>query len=621
MNHLRLITGVILLLFAVSCEYEPKGVSERSLQPPGEAPELITLELDLPLDNDTAILPYRHIWYHFESPGHEINWIRWYIDASAGETVRSDEGFFELPNFSQPDGWHNLRLEVFISSGTGSLADSLEMEGTVVSVGQWVVKTLGTQYKKVTPSSKDGFLRLRWPPAGDEQPEYTVSYMNQEIGKTTASEFIVKEYVGQGGRFAVSYIDSRDGSTVYYGYVELPEENYVSWQADRNNNYYVSLNKLPYYSAVDTVVLVMYDFRSGYLILDQTTDPGQSSFTLPDSLFGAQMKIWMVVVPKYKDASYNADYKYTSPFATPRIDVSVGYPSPAFSEFFHTGPGEFVYHGWLPGKSTDQDYILRYSLLHDSIVDYAGKPSSDPVTSGTWFRNPSVSADGSWYTARIPFSQSAVVGSADNLSGYRIADLTAVTSYSYITPMPVSNTGIGIVISNTEWHLYDFRNDVVVASRYEAAVTESHGISADGGYIYFRTYHELRLFSWHNGILNSEHVLSRGESPFYDFFAFFPEEPEMAAGWDASSGTFYKIRCSDLSTQNSFPVPEEMILDIDFYGSMILSYSRKTLVVRSLDDGTLLHSIPVSISNPGTGMLRLCGGSIFYNNGLRYFLR
>jgi hypothetical protein len=605
----------------VSCEYEPKGFSERSLQPPGETPELITLELDLPSDRDTAFLSYRHIWYGFESPGHRISWIKWYLDAGQGVTIRSAVGFFELPNFSQPSGWHNLRLEVCIASGTGSLADSLEMEGTVVTIGEWAVRILDTPYNKVTASVKDGFLRLRWPPAGDEKPEYTVSYMNQEIGKTTATEFTVREYVGQGGSFSVSYVDSREGNTVSYGYVELPEENKAGWQYNRNNDYYITFDKPVYFAAIDTLVLVTTEYGSSGVVLDRTTNPEQGHFILGDSLFGKKTAFWIVAVPKYRDPDYRVNYSSLSPYASPRIEVGVGFPSPAFNKFFRTGIDEFVYHGWLPDGVPNSDYIIRYSLLHDSIVDYAEKSPSYPHLSGEYFMNPSVSADGSWFTARIPFSQSAVVGSADNLSGYRVVDLTAVTSYSLVPAMPVSNTGLGIVISMTGWSLYDFRNDIVLAGMNKTSAIESQGISPDGEYMYLRTFSELSLFSWRNGLLNPEHLLSRHDSPFYDIFTFFPEDPGMAAGWDSATGIFYKLRCTDLSIQNSFLIPEEMILDVDFHDRMILSFSPHLLAVRSLDDGNLLYRIPVSFRYAQQGLFKLCGGSIFHRDGLRYFLR
>ncbi len=622
MKILRLLVGMILmLLLLLRCEYEPKGLSERNIQPPGQTPSLKTLELDLPIDRDTAILPYRHIWYSFECQGHEISWIKWYLDASPGETVKSARGFFELPPFSSPDGWHRLRLEVCIASGTGSLADSLEMEGSVITVGEWAVRILDTPYKKVTAFAKDGFLRLRWPPAGVEQIEYSVSFRNKEIAKTFTCEFTDKGYVGQGGTYSVSYIDSKNGQTVYYGNIELPEVNMAGWSPDRNNNYYITFGKPTYYSAVDTIVLVAKDNRYGHLVLDRTTDAGQSHFLLPDSLFGAEKEFWLVIVPKYKDPSYMADYSSMSLFATPRIEVMVGYPSPAFEEFFQTGPAEFFYHGALPGADSYLDYLLRYSVLSDSILDYVGEPSPNPVISGIYFNNPSVSADGSYFTARLRDSQSAAVGSVFNLSGYRVADISAITSRQLSYPMPVSNSGTAIVIGQETCTLYDFRNEAVLASLDGSLTGGGHGISPDGRYIFLRNQHEIHLFSWHDGIITPEHVISLSDTPYRDFFVFWPDEPGMAARWDASSHTFFKVRCSDMEIQNSFLTPDETLLDIDFYNRMILCISPYRVTIRSLDDGSILYRFQVSFSNAYNGMLKLCGGSVFYRNGLRYFLR
>jgi hypothetical protein len=622
MKILRLLVGMILmLLLLVRCEYEPKGLSERTIQPPGQNPSLRTVELDLPIDRDTAILPYRHIWYSFECQGHEISWIKWYLDASPGETIKSARGFFVLPPFSNPDGWHRLRLEVCIASGTGSLADSLEMEGSVITVGDWAIRILDTPYKKMTAFAKDGFLRLRWPPAGVEQIEYTVSFRNNEIAKTFTCEFTDKGYVGQGGTYSVSYIDSKNGETVYYGNIELPEVNMAGWSPDRNNNYYITFNKPQYFSAVDTIVLVAKDNRYGHLVLDRTTDAGQGQFLLPDSLFGAEKEFWLVMVPKYKDPSYMADYSSMSLFATPRIEVMVGYPSPAFGEFFQTGPAEFFYHGALPGADSYLDYLLRYSALSESILDNVGEPSPNPVISGIYFNNPSVSADGSYFTARLRDSQSAAVGSVFNLSGYRVVDISAITGRQLSYPMPVSNSGTAIVIGQETCTLYDFRNEVVLASLDGSLSGGGHGISPDGRYIFLRNQHEIHLFSWHDGIITPEHVISLSDTPYLDFFVFWPDEPGMAARWDASSHTFFKVRCSDMEIQNSFLTPDETLLDIDFYNRMILCISPYRVTIRSLDDGSILYRFQVSFSNAYNGMLKLCGGSVFYKDGLRYFLQ
>jgi hypothetical protein len=621
MKILRLINGIILLmLLAVSCEYEPKGLSERSIHHPGPTPSLITLELDLPLDRDTVMLPYRHIWYGFESPGHEINWIRWYIDASPGETVKSAQGYFELPPFRQPDGWHRLKLEVCIASGTGSLADSLEMEGTIVTVGEWVITLLDTPYRRVTASSRDGFLRLRWPPAGDEQIEYSVTFRNKEIAKTFTCEYTDKGYVGQGGYYSVSYFASRKGETVYYGNIELPEVNMAGWRPDRNNNYYITFGKPTYYSAVDTIVLVAKDNRYGHLVLDRTADAGQSLFTLPDSLFGAEKEFWLVMVPRYRDPSYMADYSSMSPFATPRIKVNVGYPSPAFEELFRTGPAEFLYHGMLPGDGSYRDYLLRYSVLSDTILDYVGEPSPIPAISGTYFNYPSVSADGSYFTARLRNSQSAAVGSVSDLAGYKVVDISAITSSSLIYPMPVSNSGVALVIGQEICTLYDFRNETVLGTLDGSLSGGGHGISFDGRYLFLRNQHEIHLFSWLNGILNPLGVIPLSDTPYRDIFVFWPDESGMAARWDVDSQTFFKIRCTDMEIQYSFTTPGETLVDIDFYNRMVLCVSPYKVMVRSLDDGRVLHSFPASFSNAYSGMLKLCGGSVFHKEGLRYFL-
>lgn len=622
MSQVRLIMSILILLLIVSCEYEPKGLYERDLQPMTSPPDLDVLELDLPLDQDTVLLPYYHIWFHFGSPGHEVSWIKWYVDASGGEIIMSDNGFFELPYYIIPDTWHTLRIEVYVASGTGSLADSLGMEGKLFFVREWVIKTLGTTYRNVTASEKEGFLRLRWPPAGGDPVEYTIYFNNSEVGRTTECEFTDKGYVGQEGTYMVIYPDPANGNRAeLHGWIELTGEYRIGWQSDTENNYYITFDKPVYYAAIDTLVLV--GFNDGYSRLekDWTTDLEQGRFVLPDSLFGISREYWMVVVPKYKNTSYSPNYNYSSPFATPRITVRAGYPSPAFGGFFPVSADEIVFHGLLPGGSIYRDYLFRYSLAEETVVDYVGEPSPDPFVSGIYFRSPAVSPDGNYYTAGIRLTQSAILGSAHNLTEYKVVDITEASSPAYTSKMPVSNIGTGIILSTEAKYLYDFRNEVILASVNDSGVLSGHGISPDGEFFFLRYPHQIYLYSWRNGTLTLEHEPYQGDSPFFDLFTFFGNEPGMAAGWDASTKTFYKIRCSDLGIVNSFPLPAEEILDIDYYNDMILCFSPYLLTVHSLNDGTLLYRVPVSYSFVWSGMLRLHGRSIFHNEGARYFLK
>jgi len=622
MSRLRLCISIFVMLSVASCDYEPRGIYERDLDPVSVPPEMTVVELDLPLDEDTVVLLYRHVWFRFESPGNEISWIKYYSDNNEGETVRSANGYFILPFYGTYDTYHTLRIEIFVPSGTGSLADSLGMEGSLFTTMEWVIRILDTPYSNLTAKEKDGFLRLRWPPAKDTLLEYTVFYGPTEIGRTTECEYTDMGYVGQGGKYSVYYHDSNNGNILKsHGWVELPEENRIGYNCDRDNNYCVTFDKPVYYAVIDTLVLVGYDNNYSRLVKDWTTDLEQGCFTIPDSLFGIKRRFWMVAVPKYFNPFYNQSYSSSSLFASPQIEFMIGFQAPAFDEFFPLSSSEFIYHGSLPGVNDYRDYLLRYSLVEDTVVDYVAEPSPDPYVTGIYFRFPAVSADGSYYTARPRFSQSALVGSPFNLNDYKVVDISGVSNPSFISSMPVSNTGTGIILSTDKKYLYDFRNEVTLGTINSTTLLSGHGISPDGEYFFLRVPHTIYLYSWRNGTVTLEQTLYTGSTPFYDYFDFFGDEPGMAAGWDSATRTFYKVRCSDMGIVNSFAVSEEKIMDIDYHSDMILSFSPYLLVVRSLNDGTLLFRIPVSFSYAWDGMFRLCGGSVFHEDGARYFLK
>ena len=119
--------------------------------------------------------------------------------------VESGNGFFDMQYNALYDGYHRLKIEILTKAGTGSIADSLGMEGILFATREWTIKVLNTPYYNLTSTVDGGFLKLQWPKPYETVSYYIVYRANIELGRTNACEFIDKGYVGEGGEFYVRY--------------------------------------------------------------------------------------------------------------------------------------------------------------------------------------------------------------------------------------------------------------------------------------------------------------------------------------------------------------------------------------------------------------------------------
>jgi hypothetical protein len=160
MKHI--LNALVVLLFLSSCEFEPHGKFERNLNQNTEAPEIYSEELDLSEEKDTLILLYPRVYFNFSSSNQNISYVNFFINDSLVGTADSGNGSCDLNYSFSYDSYYKLRLEIFTHSGTGSIADSLKVEGYMFNSKQWVIKVLNRNINTLTSTVQDGFLKLRW---------------------------------------------------------------------------------------------------------------------------------------------------------------------------------------------------------------------------------------------------------------------------------------------------------------------------------------------------------------------------------------------------------------------------------------------------------------------------
>ncbi len=624
MNKKLLFLLSFFVYLTVSCEYNPKRIYEKDIDDMATPPEIDVVYLDLAADKDTITLLYNRVHFNFESSGQDVQRVLFYVNDSLIGSEESDIGYYDIQHHFISSGYHKLRLEIFTHSGTGSIADSLGVEGFIFSTKEWTVKVLDSEYTYVTSIVEDGFLKLRWDGKHVDAEEFVIYRSDYEIGRTTENSFIHKGYVGEGGKYRVYYIDSKTGEMENYGWVHIAKEIQIKYTADKNNNYYIEWDTPKYYAAVDYAVLFI---SNGSLVTrDTIADVNSLKYSIPRELFGNIKDYWLMFIPKYYNPYYeayiNPNVGYTFP-SSERIECMIGYPFPICDYFSRINASEILYHTKMYdyGSTAHNDSVFRYSIVENKILS-----SYRYIPPGIgWYGNVywylSSSPDGQHFAATINFDKTLMYCSTNDFSDYKIIENQEfINSYqSEITN--ISNTETGIVFTNAKMYLFDFISEVILDEIEFTKSMDAYNISFDGQYLYLTGGFEISLYSIDNGTMVLEEEISNISSPGYEYFDFHRTEANTLVAWDEDTRIFSILSCPELDVLNSFSVPEDEIVDVDYYSNMILSFSPNLFVVRSLENSELLYEIP----NTFTMLLhyhnfQIFENSIFYGKGARYFL-
>lgn len=621
MKHVLAAFAALLFIAVYSCRYDTNEIFERNLDREVEPPNIEVVQLDLLPEKDTVILPSKYVNFNFKSSDQKIQGIKYYLDGKLLGSVESGIGSFYLNN-EYTQGLHLLKLEIFTHSGTGSIADSMGVEGYVFSTKEWIVKVPEDPYMGLYTTAEDGFLKLKWTKPPEEVTEYIICRESREIGRTTSCEFVDKAYMGEGANYSLECVNASTGLKGLMGQVNLPKEILIKrFDFDTKNNYNIIWDRLKYYAAIDTISVLWDDGYSRTVALDKTSDTSVTGFKIPTSAFGQQKRFWMVLTPKYPDPYFNPSNYSDSFYASPIVKSLIGYPSPNFVSLHRLGSSEFLYYTYLYNNegSSGADSLFRYSLSENKIIERFRYNPPDEYWSGFHFYNPSVSADGSYYTSHAGMSaENIIIGSGSNINNCKTVDIGYLTQTMH--RIPISNNGRGLIIGDKKY-LYDFVNQKVLGTVGSKPTLSDFNISSEGNYFFLSVSHTIWFFTYQNDQLE-EKIIYADTYPGYHYFDFMATDPDRVVSWNKNSGLFCILKCPDMVIINSFTIAGERILDIDYYNKQILTYSSQLLRVYSLVDGSLLNELPLAYSYIDyNSWFWLAGNSIFHKDGIRYFLK
>jgi hypothetical protein len=590
-----------LLLLIYSCEYEPKEIFSSAVTKDSSPPTIHNITLDL--EEDTIFVYFDHTFdFKFESSNQPVEWVRIVIDTVQESIIYSDSGSFSLHRQKLKEGLHTLRLEVFSSSGTGSISDQLGMEGFLFSK-DWTISAEPIRNNRLASDIKNGFLKLKWDEMKSKSLKQfiisrqaaTSSEITFEISKTNQTEYIDSVYIGEGADYTV-YAELDSGSKYLWGYLRInPAPPAYVFKATTENKYFITWSDLKFSGSIGKMKIYTW-YPS--VILDSVLLPTDPYYILRDALFGDYKYYIIKILPKFK---YKSCPQLNNEIEVKLTNWGIGYPSPAMDLFAPYGKNEIIY---LKGKS-----LYRYSLITNEILQR--KTFNISYTSSL-----SVSPGGKYMTFHTIPEGELYFCSANDF-GIDVSEMqVSALINNYGSVVSLSDNGIGLIKSrSSEILVYDFlRKNILIKFKLGMGVG-TFLISPTGDYVCLQS-DSIHMYRFQNNELI--HLWKTAFTNSVKYIGFSNTSPEQFILFDKLN--IYFKNCENFSTVNQYPFSNKTVNNIDLFNNNILAFSEGHLYVYDLINGTLLKDIITNLKDYEMEYVHSFGNSILTNNGLRFFI-
>ncbi len=211
MNKRNIILLLTTISLFVACEYEPTGSNFVELNPPEEnIPVAISLNDVNPSD---TIYLYQNTSFSIKTYSQkDLLETTVLLDDQEYKRFFGNSSSFNMSPDQLSEGVHKITVKAIFSSGTGSLADKMGLEGYMgeVSWNICVIRDPQNYFVVGYRINDDGFLEISWK---NVVPESLISYYTVHAGLTQSSDIIINDATQK------SFIDS--GYVCGSGYYEV----------------------------------------------------------------------------------------------------------------------------------------------------------------------------------------------------------------------------------------------------------------------------------------------------------------------------------------------------------------------------------------------------------------
>ncbi len=579
-----------------ACEYQPTGIYERQVNRNIPPPEIEPVDINIDLNSDTVyITADKLIYLHFKTSNQAIKRIRLVVSDIEKLSVDSDEGsfYFFFPEWS--NGIYNFTVEVYTTSGTGSLAEIMGAEQylfskswTLIIDKRYLTETIGVV--------NDGYLTLRWPKThAPDFKEYVITRYQLwndevEITRLTNIEWTDSSYVGEGAHYSVK-ICNLNNELLPYGDVYLNRElPGLRLMPSANDPYKLTWTKPKFYNAVDTVKISgTFHYYDPFVDLRNSHDPTDTIQDITGGLFGDRGTFRLKLVPKPGNIHYNSsfqpDYQTEAEYLLGlRIQDKELYYCPGL---FQVSQDEFIFiAGW--------DSVKRYSVSLKKVVEVSGCTPGECTFCP--LQDSRSSSSGKYLMYNSCGKKFKLLNTA-NFNDLKTFDLSKVSCPDNSSAVKVSDRLTAAINTCAPGLcLYDFAADSVLAwyrnGDFNCPVIN---ISPDGNYI-LMSDDFTRLLGFDGKDFYTISTLPI--NPYNtNSLGFDASQTDQFYTWDGH--TFSVKRCSNAETIREFTLDDPYLLNIDFFNSEILTYTAGHMFVRSYITGDLIRDIPTNMQLTG----------------------
>lgn len=583
MNHFKMglsiekILFISMLIFFTSCTYEPFDIYENPVNTNLTEPQIINLELNVNADT-LWVYGNQIMKYHFKSSNEKqsIIGLEIYIDGEFYESVMSDNGEFNFLQSLLSEGIHKMKILLYTKSGTGSIADRLNGESILLSK-EWVVMA-DYSNKDVTYTIENGYLKLQWEMYKNLDLK---SYKIQYTGSTQNNYFVDSLYYGQKRTVNIT-VEKTNGDIIPWTSLDL-EENIpkpVLKQGD-NYSYYFTWTKSPYYNSVKYLYQLYADYLSNYG--DYGSKSVNDTIYHTNLHFSDSYNFILYTLPKNHNENF-ADY-----MSCPNVQIIQDAGEPANIRSYTS----YISADTL--MAFDNKNIYKY-LLGGETID------SEPIIKGHSF--------GLGYLQISPRGK-YLLGFSYRINGsgleYFAKELSTGNIYymDYVDPgyddlnfhlsTHISDNGIGIFESSTKEFIFDFRNNIEIASRPLSKPQQNlyvFKIAADGK-------HVMTANSKDEAVVDVYKIKGSNLEKMYSFesyrsiWQFSPIDPNMIT--TLNDNTLSIIQCEPYALIRKIEfASDEVFMNIDYFNNEVLTISSNQFIIRSLENGNVIKRIPKS---------------------------
>lgn len=495
---------IAIVLVVTACTFDPNGENFVNIDDEYTSPEIRTITPQLEEDS-IFVWSYTALNLNFSSDNQPINAME--VSFGGHTTVYySNQGTLELNPSVYADGAYKLNIKLYISSGTGSLADKLGYEG-LVAEGNWTVvfETPQSPDANITTEVKDGYLQFHW--TAMKKPyfkSYEIFYYNREIstqGYVTISDpnqttFVDSSFVGGQAQFRITYnysdqYNSVSSNTSYFTY-EFPVK--MQFEESRDS-LTIRWNKIPFHHTTSYSV-------TGGQIIELDVD---SSYTIPT--FGFTLpKQYMLRFKPLQQLTYDHQGYTIYQTHTKGINHNVEHSSILYSKRWQS---YYVYDPMYVKRLNENfevlaSYDYTYDYSHDANIALA--PNEDFVLA---YQN-----------------KQLVKLKADDLSVLDRYDLGTFPNSNYdIRFIRCLSDKLVLLGSYMNFSIFDLESKQFVGEASQTLLKSTYSnvvffsASPDGRYAVYSCYDGIMIFEIIN---NSQFVLQYKDTRHYYSHVFEP---------------------------------------------------------------------------------------------------